>query len=498
MVGIHNWAVASLLLLGSLPSSEGGKVSSTLKVNLPKNLAGSYDHREALFGIPPYGGSIEQKVIYTTEDLCAPPTDATKWHPPFILLIDRGGCSFVQKVRNAQHAGAAAAVIADNACQCKHMDKCSSGLECELHEPIMADDGSGFDITIPSVLMFKQDADPVKDALISGSPVRMELGWSLPNPDDHVEWDLWTHPLDYAATAFKLEFKETAVALKGRAEMTPHEYFYDGLESGCINLSTKENMCGNMCTNKGRYCANDPYGDQNFGISGADVVSEGARRACIWDIYGKDDGVGEEWWDYIREFEANCDTADLFMKDSCIRDISQTVNVDFDLVEQCLYENGGLTDDQENKILQNELDAKAKAGIVVLPVVHVNGVPIRGGLEFPTVFKAICAGFKSGTEPDVCVECSSCSDAKNCVDEGFCFDPIHGHNGIEVSTFLESMVALSIAFMIAGTIVYIRQRAEMRDEIRGIMDEYMPVDISNQKNFDTALSQDDDDKGTFA
>ena len=77
----------------------------------------------------------------------------------------------------------------------------------------------------------------------------------------------------------------------------------------------------------------------------------------------------------------------------------------------------------------------AKAGIVVLPVVHVNGVPIRGGLEFPTVFKAICAGFKSGTEPDVCVECSSCSDAKNCFDEGFCADPVHGHNGIEVSTF---------------------------------------------------------------
>ena len=365
-----------------------------------------------------------------------------------------------------------------------------------MHEPIMADDGSGFDITIPSVLMFKADADAVKKELMNHHPVRMEMGWSLPNPDDHVEWDIWTHPLDYAATSFKLEFKETAVALAGRAAMTPHEYFYDGLESGCINEETNENMCGNMCTNHGRYCANDPYQDQNFGISGADVVTEGARRSCIWDIYGKDDGVGAEWWDYIREFEATCDTAELFMKEDCVKNVMKKLGLDYDLVDQCIFENGGLTDDKENKILQAELDAKAQAGIIVLPVVHVNGVPIRGGLEFPTVFKAICAGFKSGTEPGVCAECSSCADGKGCVLSGFCSDATHG--AIQMSTFVESMIALSITFLIVGTALYIRQRAQMREEIRGIMDEYMPVEMN--KNMNTALSQDDDDdetQGTF-
>ena len=33
------------------------------------------------------------------------------------------------------------------------------------------------------------------------------------------------------------------------------------------------------------------------------------------------------------------------------------------------------------------------------------------------------------------MECSSCTDAKNCVDEAFCADPVYGHDGIEVSTF---------------------------------------------------------------
>ena len=72
-----------------------------------------YDHRDALFGIPAYGGSIAQNLYYADSNLCDPNVDATKgypqrevgkdgkmepWSTPFILMVDRGGCSFVQKV----------------------------------------------------------------------------------------------------------------------------------------------------------------------------------------------------------------------------------------------------------------------------------------------------------------------------------------------------------------------------------------------------------------
>ena len=64
-------------------------------------------------------------------------------------MVDRGGCSFVQKVRNAQHYGAAAVLISDNKCMCSDQD-CNSKFspsECETAEPIMADDGSGSDVS---------------------------------------------------------------------------------------------------------------------------------------------------------------------------------------------------------------------------------------------------------------------------------------------------------------------------------------------------------------
>jgi len=502
MTIFHRSTLALIASVASLlPSLEATKVSSSVRVHLPKSLQKTegYDHREALFGIPPYGGSILQNVQYTAEDLCSPFQPPKRWQSPFILMVNRGGCTFVQKVRNGQHSGAVAVVIADNTCQCKHEDICDDeeNTTCEKHEPIMADDGSGYDITIPSILLFKQDADPLKKALVANNNVMLELSWSLPNPDDHVEWDLWTSPTDYASADFKYAFREAALALASRATFTPHMYIYDGIEAKCRN-EDGENLCDSMCTSSGRYCATDPDGDFESGISGADVVKESVRRLCIWDMYGGD-GTGMEWWDYVRGFSDSCDTSQLFMEDSCVKGVMENIEIDFDLVEQCIFEHGSLDEDEENSLLQAQIEDKKKNGIVILPVSYVNGVAVRGALEFATIFKAICAGFKHGTEPDICLECANCSDEERCVTEKRCAD--NGGKNIHLSTysFIESLSAVAFVFTIIGAVLYTRQQRLMREQVRGIMKEYMPVEKNGltSMEFDTALEQDEDAKGTF-
>mmetsp|Transcript_4158 Transcript_4158/g.5563 ORF Transcript_4158/g.5563 Transcript_4158/m.5563 type:complete len:94 (+) Transcript_4158:656-937(+) len=84
-------------------------------MQVPQSLfkAEGYDHREALFGVPPYGGSIAQNVYFADADLCDANVDNRRgypirpkdshgnmepWPSPYILLVDRGGCSFVNKV----------------------------------------------------------------------------------------------------------------------------------------------------------------------------------------------------------------------------------------------------------------------------------------------------------------------------------------------------------------------------------------------------------------
>lgn len=178
-------ALAAIAMTTNAQDDDESVSTSRLQIQIPLSLKkdGGYEHKEALFGMPPYGGSIEQNVYFADADLCDPTFDYSRggfptretdesgameaFKTPFILMVDRGSCTFVKKARNAQKAGAAAMIIADTTCLCIAGDSCVSVGEafCETKEPIMADDGSGSDVTIPSFLMYKQDADPIKEVL---------------------------------------------------------------------------------------------------------------------------------------------------------------------------------------------------------------------------------------------------------------------------------------------------------------------------------------------
>mmetsp|Transcript_33208 Transcript_33208/g.23942 ORF Transcript_33208/g.23942 Transcript_33208/m.23942 type:complete len:97 (+) Transcript_33208:333-623(+) len=67
-------------------------------------------------------------------------------------MIDRGDCTFVTKVRNAQKIGVKFVIIADNTRE-------------YTEELVMADDGTGDTITIPSMIIRKSSADMIKQSI---------------------------------------------------------------------------------------------------------------------------------------------------------------------------------------------------------------------------------------------------------------------------------------------------------------------------------------------
>ena len=81
----------------------------------------------------------EQEFVYQTADNVVDNT----FMPPF-MIADRGGCSFVQKVRNMEEAGVAMGIVVDNSDE-------------DIKDIVMSDDGSGAGIRIPSVLISKKD-----------------------------------------------------------------------------------------------------------------------------------------------------------------------------------------------------------------------------------------------------------------------------------------------------------------------------------------------------
>eukprot|EP00536_Pseudo-nitzschia_multiseries_P002862 jgi/Psemu1/294997/fgenesh1_pm.39_\ len=355
-------------------------------------------------------------------------------------MVDRGKCTFVKKALHAQKLGAAAMIIADTTCLYE---------VCESKGPIMTDDGSGYDVTIPSFLMYKQDADPVKEALKQNQVVSMTISW--PRPDSHVEYSIWTTPSDKISIPLQREFRHVALALGENATFTPRMYMYDGAHAGCLS-PTGENQCDNLCTNNGKYCSTDPEDDLGKGISGADVIVESLRR-----IYG----IGMPWWDYVDEFLYRCNTEEFFSSEDCVKNCMKRAEVDYSKIKICMDDSGGVEADAPNTLLDKELAAKAVSGVAIVPSFYVNNAPHRGAPKTAEILEAICAGYALGQEPHVCKTCVGCDDVVICATENHCSDS--SDDGVSIKMFAGTLVGVVIFFY-------------MRTQISGIMAEYMPID----------------------
>ena len=79
-----------------------------------------------------------------------------------VILLDRGECSFVQKVRNVEKVGANVALIGDTKIE-----------NSEVF--IMSDDGSGHSINIPSFFISKQTANAFKNSYAAGERIIIKV-----------------------------------------------------------------------------------------------------------------------------------------------------------------------------------------------------------------------------------------------------------------------------------------------------------------------------------
>jgi PKD repeat protein len=136
-----------------------------LEVLSPDTLAGLYSSTSANFGPPLPAEPLIGELIPALDET-ALPTEACETIVNVaelagkVALIDRGSCTFVQKVRNAQQAGAIAVIICNN----------TGG------NPItMGGSGAG-DITIPSIMIRQDDCARIRMLIDEGVTVSIEGG----------------------------------------------------------------------------------------------------------------------------------------------------------------------------------------------------------------------------------------------------------------------------------------------------------------------------------
>jgi hypothetical protein len=130
-----------------------------LHVNAPAPAVGDYEVGQADFGPPLNETGLTGDVVLAndgvgvTSNACEPLINVVAGK---IVLLDRGGCTFTVKVKNAQNAGAIGVVVADSAAGC----------------PPAGMGGSDPTITIPSVRITQANGNTLK-ANLTGQNVTM-------------------------------------------------------------------------------------------------------------------------------------------------------------------------------------------------------------------------------------------------------------------------------------------------------------------------------------
>jgi len=385
---------------------------------------------------------------------------------PFILLVERGVCTFVKKVRNAQHLGAAAVLIADTEhdhlpSQFNYEDEDDDVHDHEdnhdhdilyiddghgasdindsnhtKHENAfrLADDGSGRDVSIPSMLIARKEYEAIKKVIegrhnATGTVVA-EFAWHIPKYKNKVNMELWYSPIDthtkqflasnFSAIARKFDLNELHGNTHDSESYDPNmnlmrfkesPVLLDGKALGCVdNFEAPDEDCYKLCTNGGRYCH-----VSHRHTDGKDIVTEALRRLCIDKHYNKSPKF---YWDYIDHFSNYCWDSDFFANEKCVDDAYSHSNIDKSIIESCFSDSGGPKENRENALLQHSLDMQLQWGIRQSPTVMINHElsPIVSweGLSPRSVLLSLCDTFAYGDKPHVCYACMMCGDPVAC------------------------------------------------------------------------------------
>jgi hypothetical protein len=338
------------------------------------------------FGHIPYGHTLVGRGVFIAENEygCDSYGNSLKQFddPNPIVFIKRGECSYVQKVRNAEHGGSKLAVIVDE----KNDEN--------IKYIVMMNDGTGNGIIIPSVLLNKDPGNTIIDFLTSNEDsvtknVKFMVNFKMNHPDNHVEYHLLLSTYQDRALDFVTDFKTFHERLGDNVSMTPHYFSWPCF--GCDDEIKKEDCFGN-----GKYCAVD-YNDLN--MKGTDILLANIRQKCIYKNSLKNKQNDSDWWEYVSRAHASCYND--FTHD-CSVATHEKLGIKWEDTEECVnnsFVNKG-TDNEDNIILGEDYEFWVEGGFSLTPAVIINDIRYSGDMAADFVFEAVCAGFKD--RPDTC------------------------------------------------------------------------------------------------
>jgi hypothetical protein len=329
-------------------------VLSKLVVYGPQELIDSFEGKKAQinanyanFGHIPYGQSLIGSIYFDETD----PLGCDKVEPSVledeivdeivedtiptkILLMDRGECSFVTKVRNAERAGASLVVVIDNKVE-------------NITNVIMGDDGTGVGIRIPSMLIGKSDGQILKDFAKLKQGATLSAEFTVKVSDDVVNMEFWYSSNNIRSLDFLKEFDKYAKGFEGKVEFTPRFVTW-----ACPNCEGK--FVNEECMSGGKYCAPNHIRTEFMNVLGKDILMEDLRQSCLHTKLSKN-MQQSVWFDYIKTVHSLCFD---FISESCSKQAHERLGLDFIGTKKCVNTSflGSNFKEDDNTIMKANAD----------------------------------------------------------------------------------------------------------------------------------------------
>lgn len=319
-----------------------------------------------------------------------------------IIMVDRGNCSFVTKVRNVQDAGGHLALIVNN-------DPTE-----KIEDIFMADDGRGRDLVIPGVMITYEEGEILKNYYKQNKEnkeildsIRLEIDFEMENRTNIVK-------LDFFVNSDNEKFYKVISDLY--YHLTELQEFID-LNVYYISHPSYSNQKGELkdiknCYASGKQC----HHPGKFGVkNGRDFLDEDIRQKCILN-YAKEKKDIEIYLTYVNEFYEKCVNNTNF-SEQCGSNIIQEHDLSSSEINKCIENSFDITEAIKakeksdnlsykilaiNTLLENDNNKKAENMISFLPAINVNNRNFWGSWTRDNIIEDICAAFVK--KPTICYE----------------------------------------------------------------------------------------------
>ena len=308
-----------------------------------------------------------------------------------ILLVKRGGCSFVQKARNAQRGGYSMIIIVNN-------------IQATIKNVIMSDDGSGNDINIPIIMISQNDGTILMNYLEKNKSSRVI-----------VEINFLRKKVVYSNIDVKIFFSSSELrAYELFNNLAQYIYkFGDQVNFIPIYVVHKAPFYDEAnpvrvinCVSKGKYC----YFPKETTITkdGQAIIMEDIRQKCLYDI-SKNEKNLNNFFNYINYFHSECLTKNNpKFNDNCSKNVLKSLGYSIRDIESCIANSYNVKDlmsnlyiDNENTILKGEYDELLKYKLTTFPAVVINDKPLEGIIKESKIVNEICNLILD--KPDFCM-----------------------------------------------------------------------------------------------